>query len=77
MQDAQSHFLKQNGILINQLTGVVQSYDQVKADVSLYCSLTPAYKVAKQRSTMQEDVLPVLERIQHDKKLLSDEVAYC
>ena len=32
--EANSHFLKQNGILINQLTSVVNTYDKYKKDVS-------------------------------------------
>ena len=32
--EANSHFLKQNGILINQLTNVVNTYDKYKKDVS-------------------------------------------
>ena len=63
-QNNGSHFLKQNGILINQLTQVVNTYDKLQKDVQT------------NKTQLQDNVVPELQRIVREKKALETEVAY-
>lgn len=63
-QNNGSYFLKQNGILINQLTQVVNTYDKLQRD----CQTN--------KTQLQDDVVPELQRIVREKKALETEVAY-
>lgn len=63
-QNNGSHFLKQNGILINQLTQVVNTYDKLQKDVQT------------NKTQLLDNVVPELQRIVREKKALETEVAY-